>query len=235
LGHSVIFSFKEGNNLPNLPMIVRVDTLVTLLGGGEHDPADLADALQRAPVLVAADGGADVALALGHRPTAVIGDLDSLSPEARDALNPSTIHQIDEQSSTDFDKALRSIAAPAVLAVGFTGRRVDHELAAYHTLITRSDKPCIVIGSEDIVFHAPPKISLDLDVGMRVSLFPLAKLRGASVGLKWPIAPIDFHPLAQIGTSNEAVTRRVEMTFDGPGMLVILPRTALDAAISALI
>ncbi|WP_238475538.1 thiamine diphosphokinase [Rhodophyticola sp. CCM32] len=209
--------------------------MVTLLGGGEHDPADLADALARAPVLVAADGGADHALALGHHPDAVIGDMDSLSRDARAVLGPQRLHRIAEQSTTDFDKALRNISAPGVIAVGVTGRRIDHELAVYHTLITRPEKTCVVLGREDIVFHAPPRLRLDLPVGMRVSLFPMAAVRGQSTGLRWPIEPIDFRPLGQIGTSNETAAPQVEMRFDGPGMLVILPRAALDAVLSALI
>jgi thiamine pyrophosphokinase len=37
-----------------------------------------------------------------------------------------------------------------------------------------------------------------------------------------------------IGTSNQVVARSVRLEFDGPGMLVILPRRRLDAAIAAL-
>lgn len=235
MGHSVIFNLKKGDNLPNPSVIVRADTLVTLLGGGQHEPADLADALRRAPVLVAADGGADQALASGHRPRAVIGDMDSLGSAARAALDPHSIHHIDEQISTDFDKALRNIAAPGVIAVGFTGRRIDHELSVYNTLVTRPEKTCVVLGSDDIAFHAPPEIALTLPPGTRVSLFPLAPVRGRSTGLRWPIDPVDFRPWGQIGTSNEAVAPRVEMAFDGPGMLIILPREMLDAALEALI
>ena len=215
-------------------MIVQSDTLVTLLGGGELHPQDLTDALARAPVLVAADGGADLALAQGHTPDAVIGDMDSLSGAARQTLGPERLHRIAEQSSTDFDKTLRSIVAPGVIAVGLTGRRIDHELAAYHTLITRPEPRCVILGGEDIAFHAPNELRLTLPVGTRLSLFPFARLRGESTGLRWPIAPIDFHPLAQIGTSNETVAPEVTLRFNGPGMLVVLPRGLLDAALAAL-
>ena len=58
---------------------------VTLVGGGDPRPEGIEEALKYAPTLIAADGGADRALALGFRPEAVIGDLDSLSPAARDA------------------------------------------------------------------------------------------------------------------------------------------------------
>jgi thiamine pyrophosphokinase len=109
-------------------------------------------ALRRAPVLVAADGGADRALAAGHVPVAVIGDFDSLSAEARRRIPPDRQHRIAEQETTDFDKALRSIAAPFVLALGFAGARIDHSLAVFNTLLRHPGRVCIVLGAEDAVF-----------------------------------------------------------------------------------
>lgn len=230
----MIFNLKKGNNLPNPPAIVRADTLVTLLGAGELNPGDLSDALSRAPLLVSADGGADHALELGHVPAAVIGDMDSLSRTARDRLDPAIIHQIDDQDSTDFDKALRNIEAPAILAVGFTGLRLDHQLAAFHVLAARPERRCVLLGREDIVFHLPPDLSLDLPPATRLSLFPMSPVRVRGSGLRWPVGGVDFRPAGRIGTSNETVAGRVELSSSGPGMLVILPRAALDAALSAL-
>jgi thiamine pyrophosphokinase len=76
---------------------------------------------------------------------------------------------------------------------------------------------------------------LSLAPGEPFSLFPMAEVTGRSVGLEWPIAGLDFSPAGQIGTSNRVVDRRVVLQFDGPGMLVILPRRRLDAAIKALV
>ena len=50
------------------PRPVRHMRGVTVIGGGMVTPADLSVALSVAPLLVAADGGADRALALGHAP-----------------------------------------------------------------------------------------------------------------------------------------------------------------------
>jgi thiamine pyrophosphokinase len=91
-----------------------------------------------------------------------------------------------------------------------------------------------VVGDEDVAFAAPPSLALDLRAGERVSLFPLAAVRGRSTGLRWPIDAVPFDPVGRIGTSNEA-TGAVTMSFDRPGMLVILPRSALDRAIAGLV
>jgi thiamine pyrophosphokinase len=222
------------NSIGRNQVIVESSAAITLVGGGPVPRRDLALAQGRAPHLVAVDGGANRLMALGLMPVAVIGDLDSIAPGVRAALPASCIHEVTEQDTTDFDKALRSVRAPIVLAVGFQGARLDHGLAALTALVAHAGQPCIVIGPADIVFHAPPRLHLRLVPGTRVSLFPMACVRGQSIGLRWSIDGIDFAPTGRIGTSNEAVTRDVTLTMDTPGMLVILPRQQLDAAIAGL-
>ncbi|WP_371742194.1 thiamine diphosphokinase [Pseudoruegeria sp. HB172150] len=208
--------------------------MVTLLGGAPVDSARLRESLDMAPLLIAADGGAMRALEEGLVPAAVIGDMDSLPPEARTRLDPETICEIAEQNSTDFDKALRNIEAPLVIAVGFTGARLDHELAVYAVMARRKAR-VVVLGSDDVCFHAPRSLRLDLPVGSRVSLFPMAPVTGRSEGLRWPIEGLHFAPNGRVGTSNEAVETEVTLEFDGDGMLVILPRSELSSVVRALL
>ena len=116
----------------------------------------------------------------------------------------------------------------------FAGARLDHGLAAFSTLVAHADRRCILIGPQDLAFAAPPRLELSVGPGEPVSLFPMAQVTGRSVGLEWPIDGISFAPDGMIGTSNRAVARRVVLEFDRRGMLVILPRRRLDAAIRAL-
>ncbi|WP_374427963.1 thiamine diphosphokinase [Tabrizicola sp.] len=215
--------------------IVQSTHGVTLAGGGPFTGRDLKLALARAPLPVAADSGADRLLRLGVVPEAVIGDMDSISSAARERIPLERQHLVAEQVTTDFDKALRSIDAPLVLALGFAGARLDHGLAAFSTLVARADRRCILIGPQDLAFAAPPRIKLAVAPGDPVSLFPMARITGRSEGLEWPVAGISFAPDGMIGTSNRAVARSVVLEFDRRGMLVILPRRRLDAAIRALL
>jgi thiamine pyrophosphokinase len=210
---------------------VKSETGVTLLGGGPMARHDLAAALVIAPKLVAADGGANRLLKLGLRPAAVIGDMDSISRAARAAF-ADVLHPVPAQDDTDFDKALAAIDAPFVLALGFTGARMDHGLAVLAGLLRRPDLPCILVGRRDVVFLAPAQIILNLPRGARVSLFPLGAVRGRSTGLKWPIAGISFAPDRAIGTSNSALGGPVSMEFDAAKMLVILPRAQLSQVLA---
>lgn len=214
--------------------IVQSTHGVTLAGGGPFSARDLRLALKRAPVAVAADSGADRLLRHGVSPQAVIGDMDSISAAARAEIPVERQHLVAEQVTTDFDKALRSIEAPLVLALGFAGARLDHGLAAFSTLIARAERACILIGPQDVAFAAPARLVLSLQPGEPLSLFPMAPVTGRSEGLEWPIAGISFAPDGMIGTSNRVVSRRVVLEFDRRGMLVILPRRRLDAAIRAL-
>lgn len=212
-------------------MIIQTDRMVTLVGGGDVDPAQLTESLKIAPILVAADGGAAAALKVGM-PRAVIGDFDSLPPDLRHLLPADRLHHIAEQDSTDFDKALRSISAPLVLGHGFLGHRVDHELATLNTLIKRTKPNCILVGRRDVIFAAQGRIHLDLPAETRFSLFPMAPVSGRSTGLHWPIDGIDFMPDGPIGTSNRT-TGPVTLEFDQDGMLVILPQNHLPAVLAA--
>jgi thiamine pyrophosphokinase len=208
---------------------------VTLVGGAPVTVRALEAALRLAPCLVAADGGADRALSAGLMPRAVIGDFDSISPSARAAIPADRLHPIAEQETTDFDKALRSVTAPFVLALGFAGARIDHGLAVFNTLVRHPDRRCIVLGGPDAVFLCPPEITLRLQVGDRLSLFPMGPVTGRSSGLRWPVDGLAFAPDGMIGTSNMVTDPVVRLSFDTARMLVILPRVRLRAALSALV
>lgn len=212
--------------------IVNTDSGVTLLGGGTSAQADVDEALTIAPLLVAADGGGDRALSLGLSPRAVIGDMDSLSPEARTALG-AKIHAIAEQDSTDFGKCLRLVRAPFYIGVGFTGLRLDHTLAALAEIAAHPDKTIILLGETDLVFRAPPRLEIDLPLGTRFSIMPFGPMTARSEGLRWPLDGLEFAPDARIGTSNE-VTGPVRLIPDGPA-LVLIPKRHLQPALAALL
>ena len=214
-------------------MIVESAEGITLAGGAPFGAAMLARARGFAPKMVAADGGADRLLRLGVEPEAVIGDLDSISPGARARLG-ARVHLVTEQETTDFDKALRLVRAPFILALGFWGARADHGLAVLNSLVRLSERPCLVLSNSDVIFHAPADLTLDLPKGSRLSLFPLAPVKGRSDGLEWPIDGIAFAPGGAIGCSNRVASGKVRLRFDGPGMLVILPIKSLAAALTGL-
>ena len=226
---------KIVNNPTEKPgLSLNFNAPVALIGGGDITPEMLNLVQNRANNVVGADGGGDVILSNGMIPDAVIGDLDSFSAAGQQAIPSHRILRVTEQDSTDFEKALRHVTAPLILAAGFTGARLDHELAAFHALVRFAEKPVILIGAHDICLHLPRAIRLDLPKSTRVSIYPLDAITVGLHGLKWSFDALDLHPARRIGTSNEALGGEIAITSDGPGGLLILPVDALDVAIDAL-
>ncbi|HTN99899.1 MAG TPA: thiamine diphosphokinase [Microthrixaceae bacterium] len=97
------------------------------------------DAL-RADVLVAADGGLDLAYKLGCEPDLVIGDMDSVTPDSLAGARRSGV-EIREfaraKDATDYELAIdAAVAAGAerVTVVGSESGRIDHLFATLMTL-----------------------------------------------------------------------------------------------------
>lgn len=212
-----------------MTLILDSKTPITLVGGGSVEGSLLAQAVSYGATVVAADGGVHRAQDLGIAVDHVIGDMDSVDLSKVDGPQ---MHPISEQFSTDLDKCLRSCDAPYFIGVGFLGGRLDHQLAACHSLLEAFEKQVVLVGEEDLCFLAPFSLSLDLPIGTRVSLFPMGEVSGNSTGLKWPIHAYQFSPALMIGTSNETDAEQVELTFDRRRMLVILPVEFLGDVIS---
>jgi len=213
------------------PIVSKVEP-VTLVGGADIASDDLNISLKVAPVLVAADGGANVLAALGLWPQAVIGDLDSISQAAKDAFGD-VLHRVEDQNSTDFEKALTRIAAPLIMAVGFTGARLDHMLSVLNVMARHRDRRVILLGSDDVAFLAPePAWRLAVPPGTRLSLMPLGDAEVKTEGLQWDIAD-HLHPAAMTSPSNATIAPVVTVQSKGP-VLVVLPKAQLADAIAAV-
>jgi len=212
---------------------VHSKNAVSLVGGGNPSHSDIVISMAKAPKLVAADGGANFCLQAGLIPEAVIGDLDSISNESRAHIPKRALIEYFDQDITDFEKCLRRIKAPFIIASGFTDGRMDHTLANFAVLARRVGSPTLLLDRVDVAFAAPQELSMDLPVGTRFSLFPFAPVRGQSTGLKWPIDGLTIDPAGRLGTSNE-VEGPLHLTFDAPGTIVIIPKEHLAAAIAAL-
>jgi thiamine pyrophosphokinase len=208
---------------------------VVLLGGG----ACMRDTLLRLgetyPV-IAADGGADHLAGTGLVPDAIIGDLDSLQRRSH-WESVTRVIAIAEQDTTDFEKCLYSVAAPVYIALGFTGKRLDHTLASLHVLARYcDDKRVLLVGEEDIVTVTRQSQQLSLSAGCRLSIFPLETVRYLrSTGLRYPLDGLELGPVTMIGTSNEVTEPEVTIEkvagCDGCYALV-LPADAFDSVLA---
>lgn len=86
--------------------------------------------LRQAQNIVCCDGAVDKLLDFGREPIAIVGDMDSISPELK-AQFADRIHQETEQESNDLTKAVNyciSKGFDEIAILGATGLREDHTL-----------------------------------------------------------------------------------------------------------
>ena len=81
--------------------------------------------------LICCDGAVNKLDEMGVMPTLILGDLDSIKAELKQKYN-SKIIQIERQSDTDLEKALKycvNANIKEVIILGFNGLRDDHYLS----------------------------------------------------------------------------------------------------------
>jgi thiamine pyrophosphokinase len=180
---------------------------VLLLCNGEPPSRGLVRRLARhAALIVAADGGANVAKEYGIVPDVIVGDLDSVSRATRRHFRNSLTLYVGRQDNTDLEKALDYIAAEGrheVVIVGATGRRIDFTLGnlsvvwnytAFMDISFVGDGwSAMAVGKRTVV--TAPK-------GTTVSLIPFGTCEGVSLrGLQFPLTNA-IMKVGKIGVSN---------------------------------
>jgi thiamine pyrophosphokinase len=198
--------------------IVAYNEPVTLIGGAQTGNDEISTAMRLAPRIVAADGGAAQVMSAGYRPERVIGDLDSLPDDLRLSL-ADVIECVSEQETTDFEKCLMRIDAPRILALGFMGGRIDHQLAVLNVVARYAGRRVVLFGAGDCAVVVPKDgLSLTLPVGDRVALMPMGVSQAWTTGLRWNLDGQALAPDGMISSSNE-VAGPITVRVSGPVLL----------------
>lgn len=216
--------------IPATPQpLLSFDRPLAIVGGGTSDSALLRDLAARNVALVGADGGANVIGAAGLMPEAILGDLDSILDRSGWEERTRVIH-IPEQITTDFQKALYSTSAPVTLALGMTGKRLDHTLAALSALHEVAHRRRVILVDEtDVALAVSGPFAFDAAPKERISVHPLVPIVfERTEGLYYPMNDLLLDPAGRLGTSNEGTGGRVEIVpKDGTPWLLILGRERL--------
>ncbi len=199
----------------------HIERCVIIANGDPPDEETAHRHAQQADLLLAADGGAAHALALGLCPDVVIGDLDSLDPEQRVQLHASgtrfIVHPADKDE-TDLELALLHAAAQgatSIVVLGVLGGRLDQTLAnvllltlpvlvGRDTRLVDGAQTAFVIRDEAVISGKPGDI---------VSLIPLGgDARGVTTtDLAYPLndSTLPFGPA--LGVSNKMTAERARV------------------------
>jgi len=164
--------------------------------------------------LIAADGGARHALALGCRLDAVVGDLDSLEPNLVNALAKAgvTISRYPvAKDQTDLELAIEFAldqGATEVVLMGAVGDRLDQTLANLLILAQREwpARLTLVERNQMAQLVSPGQlVTLQAQVGDTVSILPLSDVvTGITyTGMRYPLQDATLHFGSTRGISNE--------------------------------
>ncbi len=159
-----------------------------------------------ADLIVAADGGANVARRYGIRPDVIIGDLDSILGSTRKAFSSSRVVHMKRQDNTDLEKALDFIVdaklSEAVI-VGATGKRLDFTLGNLSAMWKYTRRARIrFIGDDWETMPVESGKKIKAKVGTTVSLIPFGRCSGITLnGLRYPLRGATMN-IGQIGVSN---------------------------------
>ena len=164
-----------------------------------------------APTVVAADGGADRALALGLSVDVVIGDLDSIARETLARLERDGVRVLGHparKDATDLELALDealALDARRVLVVASSAGRLDHLLSSLlllgHERYAGLELTALV--GDAVAWVVRDERRLDGRPGALLSLFALggpARIR--TEGLEYPLVDELVEPGSSRGVSN---------------------------------
>jgi len=187
-----------------------------IFANGDVDDGEMVDrALEHASeaVIVAADGGVRVAEHYHLRVNAVIGDMDSLTPEQIEQLTQekATIlrHPV-EKDETDLELALIwavKQGADWIRLIGATGGRLDQILSNIYLLalpILDGRDVQLVAGKQAAWLAKPGKTEITGAIGDTISLIPLTgTVRGVRTdNLYYPLHDEDLYFGPARGVSN---------------------------------
>jgi thiamine pyrophosphokinase len=181
--------------------------------------------------IIAADGGAKIALKYDLKLNLAIGDFDSLNPKTLktlEALGVQTLKFPKEKDQSDLELALDYALkhkAKEIIILGALGKRPDHFLTNIMLLIKAHTAGVkAFIRSENWEIFIPPKQSvLSAKPGAYLSLIPLTPaIKGLTLqGFKYPLKEAEISWGSSQGLSNRFLKSRANLSYN-KGILLIV-------------
>ena len=178
-----------------------------IICNGEPPTRSLARRLaRRAGVIIAADGGANIARRYGIRPDVIIGDLDSIKPSTKRFFRTALLVHVARQDNTDLEKAMdfvvtRRIAKATIIAA--TGKRLDFTLGNLSVIWKYTSRiPLEFVGDGWTARPIERAAAFRAKVGTTISLIPFGQCSGITLrGLQYPLTNATMR-VGEVGVSN---------------------------------
>ncbi len=206
-------------------------TAIVFTGGDSPDPA-VREVLPADAYVIAADSGLDHANHLGIAVHQVVGDFDSVTPDALAAAERAGA-RIDRhptaKDATDLELALDAARAVAkrIVVVGGDGGRLDHLLGTALLLgsAAYADRTILAYLGPATVHVIRSATTL---TGVPGELVTLLAMHGPAHGVRtsgllYPLRAETLHPGSSRGVSNEFTHRTAEVTVSAGVLLAVQP------------
>lgn len=199
-----------------------------LLGNGEIPQHDLFwSQLKSCDLFVCADGGANIAKKMGIEPDIIIGDFDSVYQQTLDIFSHSEKIKIDEQETTDFEKALLFLQSKKVKTVyvwgASSGERIDHTIGNLSTLAQYGRVLDLhFYTNNSLTYLLPFDFEKNLSVGQTISLIPMPKANFISTkGLQWQLNSESLELGKRIGALNKVSEETIRIYYQSGQLLLM--------------
>ena len=199
---------------------------VLLCNGEIPDNEKFWQQVKDADLFICADGGANSAKKLGIEPDVIIGDYDSVLQTTLDAFSNSKLIKIEEQDSTDFEKALEYLLKQNATHVdiwGASGHRIDHTMGNLSSLVRYSRQfKAYFHSNNSTTFLLPYDFEQKFKLGQTISLLPVPKADFiVTKGLKWELNSETLELGKRVGTLNKVSEELVKIYYQSGNLFLM--------------
>ena len=175
--------------------------------------------------VVCCDGSTQSLLDFGREPSAIVGDMDSISDELAKRF-ADRIFRDTEQDTNDLTKAVKWCCGRGyknIVIVGATGKREDHTIGNISLLAEYSTEADVVMVTDTGIFRSFfSTTELSVFPGQQVSIFSLdPETEVTSHGLKFPLKRTKLDNWWK-ATLNEATGDKIRIEFAAGRIIVYL-------------
>jgi thiamine pyrophosphokinase len=206
---------------------------LVLLGGSLGDETTALECANGAQQILCADSGAEHARRLGLVVDAIVGDLDSITPESLQHFQqqnpPCQIVQVPDQEHNDFEKVLTYLAerwSEAVRILGMTGGRADHNLSNFSVMLRYADKFSSIEAFDGEFMHSFLTTnhnfrSIECSLDTTISLMPFGEAIGVTTkNLQYSLSNETLRLGKREGLSNISTASPVTISITSGALLI---------------
>ena len=203
-----------------------IKNLLIIANGQKENKTFIKSAAKDSDFILALDGGADISLKAGIMPNLVIGDLDSISENAKNKIGREKLLKVSRQDNTDLEKGLdfaRYFKVPNITIICAEGGRLDFTLSNFSSVFNYIDKANIVFKTSSCdIYPLKKSKKFECKKGTKISLMPMGNITGLTLkNLKYSLKNATFK-IGQTAVSNIALKNTFEVSFKKGQLLVII-------------